>query len=99
MKKNAKLELVSSHIDLSVILFFSLKTVANLGRSRKTDLREILPKDVGKEHFLAEEMVTNGDFCPWLAVKSCETEREKSSSMFLVTAKNPLISKHSSKGI
>lgn len=70
-----------------------MKTVANLGRSRKTDLREILPKDFGKEHFLAEEMVTNGDFSPWLAVKNCETEREKSSSMFLVTAENPLISK------
>lgn len=62
---------------MSVVLFFSLKTVANLGRSRKTDLGEILPKDFGKEHFLAEEMVTNGDFCPWLAVKSCEMEREK----------------------
>lgn len=84
---------------MSVVLFFSLKTVANLGRSRKTDPGEILPKDFGKEHFLAEEMVTNGDFCPWLAVKSCEMEREKSSSMFLVTAKNPLVSKHSSKGI
>lgn len=62
-----------------------MKTVANLGRSRKTDLWQILPKDFGKEYFLAEEMVTNGDFCPWLALKSCETEREKSSSMFLVT--------------
>ena len=59
MKKNAELEPVSSPSICQVCFFFSLKIVANLGRSRKTNLWEILPKDFGKQHFLAREMVTS----------------------------------------
>lgn len=59
-EKNAKLKLVSSHVDLSVLFyFFSLKTVAKLGRRRKTNLRELLPKVFGKQCFSAEEMMTS----------------------------------------
>lgn len=99
MKKKKKVKLVSSHIDLSgfffFFFFFLLKTVAKLGRSRKTNLGEILPKDFGKQHFSAEAVVTSARGWSSRAVKRRE---RKNSSMFLVTAENQLLSYHSSKG-
>lgn len=76
-KKNAKLELVSSHIDLSGCFFFPLKTVAKLGRSRKTNLWKTLPKDFGKQHFSAKAVVTSA--CGWSsrAVKRREGKKPK----------------------
>lgn len=99
MKKKKKVKLVSSHIDLSgfffFFFFFLLKTVAKLGRSRKTNLGKILPKDFGKQHFSAEAVVTSARGWSSRAVKRRE---RRNSSMFLVTAENQLLSYHSSKG-
>ena len=82
-----------SHWYVSFFFLLSLKTVSKLGRSRKTNLWKILPKDFGKQHFSAEGMVTSASGWSTRAVK----RREKNTRLFLVTAENLLIWEHPSK--
>lgn len=77
-KCRIKSEIVSSHIDLSGFFFFFLWGLfLNWAGAEKQISRRFLPKNFGKQHFLAEGMVTPASAWSTRAVK----QREKNTQV------------------